>query len=281
MAGSKYAYVKSFELPDPLLPNTFLVARLDGHGFHRFADEHGFIKPNDTKALELMDHAAQNVMQEYSDIMLAFGESDEYSFLFRKSCTLYNRRATKIVTTITSLFTSSYVMLWPRYFPDKPLKYPPSFDGRLVIYPSEKEVRDYFSWRQTDTHINNLYNTVFWALVQEGGQTTTQAHEILRGTISSQKHEILHSRFDINYNTLPARFRKGSVVVRQEIPPPQLSISEADPLPSGESASSAEATLHIRSKKQSKKKPEYEISVVHVDIIKDAFWLEHPNILTA
>lgn len=35
MAGSKYQYVKNFELPDPLLPGTFMVYRLDGHSFHR------------------------------------------------------------------------------------------------------------------------------------------------------------------------------------------------------------------------------------------------------
>ena len=79
------------------------------------------------------------------------------------------------------------------------MKYPPSFDGRIVLYPTEKVVRDYFSWRQADSeylslelilgelericriaHINNLYNTAFWALVQEGKQTATQAHEALR-----------------------------------------------------------------------------------------------------
>lgn len=47
----------------------------------RFSDEHNFIKPNDERALKLMDHAAKDVMdcQEYkSDIVFAFGESDEY-----------------------------------------------------------------------------------------------------------------------------------------------------------------------------------------------------------
>ena len=34
MAGTKYAYIKSFELPDPLLPNTFIVLRVDGCSFH-------------------------------------------------------------------------------------------------------------------------------------------------------------------------------------------------------------------------------------------------------
>jgi len=29
-------------------------------------------------------------------------------------------------------------------------------------------------------HINNLYNTAFWSLVQQGGQSTTEAHSTLR-----------------------------------------------------------------------------------------------------
>jgi tRNA(His) guanylyltransferase len=123
------------------------------------------------------------------------------SFVFRKSTSLYNRRHTKIVTTVTSLFTSCYVFHWQSHFPDTPLRYPPSFDGRIVLYPTEREVRDYLSWRQADSmlsplyvivilirfaniyhiaHINNLYNTAFWALVQQGGETTTQAHATLR-----------------------------------------------------------------------------------------------------
>jgi len=36
------------------------------------------MKPNDERALKLMDHAARVVMEEYNDILLAFGESDEF-----------------------------------------------------------------------------------------------------------------------------------------------------------------------------------------------------------
>lgn len=45
---------------------------------YRFSDEHEFTKPNDERALRLMDHAARAVMEAHPDIMLAFGESDEY-----------------------------------------------------------------------------------------------------------------------------------------------------------------------------------------------------------
>ncbi|KAF8963161.1 tRNAHis guanylyltransferase [Flammula alnicola] len=290
MANSKYAYVRKFELPDPLLPGTFMVFRLDGHSFHRFSDKHEFSKPNDIRALQLMDHAAKDVLEEYPDIILAFGESDEFSFLLRKSTTLYNRRESKIVSTLTSLFTSCYVFHWPKYFPDRPLQYPPSFDGRIVLYPTEKHIRDYFAWRQADTHINNLYNTTFWALVQQGGQTTTEAHATLK-----DKHEILYSRFGINYNELDARFRKGSVLVREEIhdgdvqrssPPTQVvqAVAEEESLltaakntvedvdnTSGEALPKAKPPPHATAKKTSKQ-PLTRVELLHCDVIKDEFW---------
>ncbi|TFK34606.1 Thg1 C terminal domain-containing protein [Crucibulum laeve] len=253
MANSKYQYVRNFELPDSLLPGTFMVFRLDGHSFHRFSERHNFSKPNDVRALQLMDRAAQDLMEEYGDIVLGFGESDEFSFLLRKSTTLYNRRNVKIVSTLTSLFTASYVFHWPTYFPDTSLQYPPSFDGRIVLYPGDKFIRDYFAWRQADTHINNLYNTVFWALVQQGGQTTTEAHATLRGTFSKQKHEILFSQFGINYNQLDERYRKGSVLVREE----------------------------VRTKRRAKGKAKVKtrIELLHCDIISDDFWKDRSGLL--
>ncbi|RXW13088.1 hypothetical protein EST38_g12764 [Candolleomyces aberdarensis] len=284
-----------------------MVFRLDGHSFHRFSDVHDFEKPNDVRALQLMDHAARSVMEEYPDIVLAFGESDEYSFLLKRSTSLYNRREAKIVTTLTSYFTSSYVFNWSTYFRDKPLQYPPSFDGRIVPYPAEKHIRDYFAWRQADTHINNLYNTTFWALVQQGGQTTTEAHATLRGTFAKDKHEILFSRFKINYNQLDPRFRKGSVLVREEVAEQEPSSTKENlersdvnaQVPSsldsvatseGSNATTVEdngspAEEQKRSGKKEKKvrkaktKPPTRIVLLHCDIIKDDFWNERPSLL--
>ncbi|UZO16032.1 tRNA-His guanylyltransferase variant 2 [Rhizophagus irregularis] len=179
MAKSKYEYVKQFERDDSLIPNTWLVIRIDGRGFHKFSERHQFEKPNDRRALDLMNKCAETVMTEIHDIILAYGQSDEYSFVLKKECDLYCRREAKILSTIVSLFTSNYVFLWKSYFADKELQYPPSFDGRIVQYPSDNNLRDYLSWRQADCHINNLYNTCFWALVHSG-KTETEAENILR-----------------------------------------------------------------------------------------------------
>ncbi|KAG2061055.1 tRNAHis guanylyltransferase [Suillus hirtellus] len=272
MAGTKFAYVRNFELPDPLLPDTYLVCRLDGHSFHRFSDEHGFAKPNDERALQLMDHAAKSAMIEFKDIMLAFGESDEFSFLFRKSTNLYNRRQSKILTTLTSYFTSCYVLYWSQYFPDTPLRYPPSFDGRIVVYPTERAIRDYFAWRQADTHINNLYNTTFWALIQKGGQTATEAHATLKGTVSATKHEMLFSRFGINYNEIPERFKKGSVIVRE--------IVASESSDKGKKLEPPfDPCRQQCSKAKKKNKLETTVEVLHCDIIGDEFWLPRGHLL--
>ncbi|KZT02570.1 tRNAHis guanylyltransferase [Laetiporus sulphureus 93-53] len=272
MAGSRYEYVKKFELPDPLLPGTFMVLRVDGHAFHRLSSDHDFIKPNDERALQLMDRAARDVMNQFKEIVLAFGESDEYSFLFRRNTVVYSRRQSKILTNVTSLFTSSYVFNWSQYLPNTALKYPPSFDGRIVLYPSVKEIRDYFAWRQADTHINNLYNTIFWALVLEGGETTAQAHATLKGTSSSVKHEMLHSKFGINYNTLPERYRKGSILVREEV------LQEAVLL-QGNEATGDQSDGAARRKSQTKVKVRTTVELLHCDIIGDEFWDKRPNLL--
>ncbi|KAH9991731.1 Thg1 C terminal domain-containing protein [Russula vinacea] len=264
MANSRFAYVRDFELPDRLLPGTFILLRIDGHAFKQFTDAHRFAKPNDPRGLELMDHAAISLMTEFPDIILGFGQSDEYSFLFRKSAALYNRRQSKITSILSTFFTASYVMHWKTYFPDTPLRYVPSFDARIVLYPGIREVRDYFSWRQTDTHINNLYNTAFWALVHQGGQSRKDAHESLRGTESGRKHDILFSQFGINYSALPLRYRKGSVLVREQVNDSGSENGVTSPRPHGNHRTRQEST---------------RIALLHCDIIGEDFWNHRPYLL--
>lgn len=47
MANSRYEYVKSYETDDKILPNVWIVVRVDGKGFHKFSKDHNFDKPND------------------------------------------------------------------------------------------------------------------------------------------------------------------------------------------------------------------------------------------
>ncbi|KAG6135543.1 Glucose-responsive transcription factor [Claviceps purpurea] len=278
MANSKFEYVRNFEQTDSLLPNTWIVVRIDGRAFTKMCAKYGFEKPNDRRALDLMNAAAKAVVTDLPESVIAYGVSDEYSFVFHKSCNLFERRASKLVSTIVSTFTANYVYSWGTYFPDTPLSFPlPTFDGRAVCYPSVQNLRDYLSWRQVDCHINNLYNTTFWLLIQLGGLDNKEAERTLAGTLAADKNEILFSRFNINYNNEPEIFKKGSVIFRdyELVDAERHALAlEMDDLaePVQQSKSQAE--------RDRKKRAKARIVVEHTDIIKDEFWNRRPWILS-
>ena len=134
-------------------------------------------------------------------------------------------------------------------------------------------------------HINNLQNTAFWALVKSG-QSTQEANKAvqvcplnlqnppdIKATDAKAKNELLFSQFGINYSHLPARFRKGSTIVR------------VDPLAvSPDAAEDVQTTAPPDNKSKGKRKPYEgtvgELVVLHEDLIREAFWTERPWLLS-
>ncbi|THW03080.1 tRNAHis guanylyltransferase, partial [Aureobasidium pullulans] len=216
MANSEFEYVRKFEEWDALAPSNWIVVRIDGRGFSnsdctygsdtltssslttRFSKRQNFAKPNDRRAIDLMNAAAIEVVKQFTDIVIAYGQSDEYSFVLHEDCQLFERRAAKLATSISTAFSVEYCMQWGKYFEGQALERPfPTFDGRCVLYPKKSILRDYLSWRQADCHVNNLYNTTFWNMVKGNpdtdtpAMTTTEAELALKGTFSADKNEIL------------------------------------------------------------------------------------------
>ncbi|KAK4394123.1 tRNA(His) guanylyltransferase 1 [Sesamum angolense] len=239
-------YLKSFQYENKLMPCTWIVIRIDGCHFHRFSEVHEFEKPNDAQALNLMNSCAAGVLEEFRDIVFAYGVSDEYSFVLKKESQLYRRHTSEIVSAVVSFFSSMYAMKWNEFFPHKEMKYPPYFDGRAVCYPSCEILLDYLAWRQVDCHINNQYNSCFWMLVKSG-KSKSAAQQYLKGfcflklgdgvirykmalwilkediqdepfenegTQAQEKNELLDQLSGTidYYNKLPLMFRQGSSV---------------------------------------------------------------------
>ncbi|KAM7259429.1 hypothetical protein ACFE04_015170 [Oxalis oulophora] len=253
LCKTKPEYIRSFLFENKLMPLTYILVRIDGCHFHRFSDDHKFEKPNDEQALMLMNSCAISILEKIEDVVFAYGISDEYSFVLKKGSQFCQRKASEIVSVIVSHFSSTYVMRWKDFFPTKTLKYSPCFDGRAVCYPSYEIIRDYLSWRQVDCHINNQYNSCFWALVKSG-KSKSEAQKYLKGTQSQEKNDLL-LQFGIDYNTVKDIFRHGSSVFR---------IKEkrtAD--------ENVESAVKLRSK----------VKLAHNNIIDDSFWDEHPWIL--
>ncbi|KAF6263243.1 histidine tRNA 5'-guanylyltransferase [Scenedesmus sp. NREL 46B-D3] len=279
MANIKFEYVKGFEQATDwvLLPSTYIVIRVDGKGFTKFSEAHGFEKPNDKRALDLVNECAKAVMRDFP-VVLAYGESDEYSFVLNKDATLYEARqqaleqtragpstaaqadyrcrASKIISTITSCFTGNYVRLWSQFLPDTPLGWPPVFDGRAVCFPTLTVLKDYLAWRQADTHINNQYNTCYWCLVK-AGKPPAEAQAIIKSSDTAFKNELLFTQFGINYAQLPEQFRKGSTVLGRPV----------------------RSVVKYREDGTPVERDRVQEVLLHCDIIGDAFWQQHQQLL--
>lgn len=305
MANSRYEYVRHFETYNTAMLNTYMVVRVDGKGFTKYTEAHKYEKPNDLRGLQLMNQCAMKVMETYVDIWIAFGESDEYSFVFTKDSKLYNRRTDKITSLIASCFSSAFVFYFPKFFPNQELLDIPLFDSRLVCYPSEQNLRDYLSWRQADTHINNLYNTSFWCLVQKDGLTQEGAHSRLKGTYSDEKNQLLYEH-DINYSKIEPIYRKGSIVVRlsadfleqkktkdsvinTETAQEETKKSEEQPdfqngeLNTGENQDTKpennEETMKKGKKPKKVRAKDLKLVILHEDLIQKDFWEKYKDFL--
>eukprot|EP00475_Leptophrys_vorax_P033267 TRINITY_DN52061_c0_g2_i1.p1 TRINITY_DN52061_c0_g2~~TRINITY_DN52061_c0_g2_i1.p1 ORF type:complete len:312 (+),score=91.74 TRINITY_DN52061_c0_g2_i1:30-965(+) len=279
MANSRFEYVRKYELDDSVLMNTWIVVRVDGRGFSRFVSEHHFEKPNDIRGIHAMNFAAAQVMKEFqADMTLAYGHSDEYSFVIHRSSSLFSRRSSKLVSTVVSCFASGFVFYWNRCFgADQPLLYPPVFDARVVCYPTDENLKDYLSWRQADCHINNLYNTCFWYLVQKGGRTNVEAEAELKTTVSADKNELLFSKFQVNYNNIEPIFRKGTILVGHA-PDGEAKNSE-HPVPvqardsSNASEDSKSSLVHdVENEALNGFLADHKILKLHRDLISQDFW---------
>ncbi len=182
-----------------------------------------------------------------------------------------------MITTIASLFSANYVYRWSKYFPEKTLIYPPSFDARAVLYPSDQNLRDYLSWRQADCHINNLYNTTFWALVQRDNfvgkplYTAREAEARLKGTLAKNKNEILFSEYGINYNNELEMFKKGSILLYDT--QSSETFHEAH-----EAESKSKSKRYVKMEERERKRS--GVKTMHIDLIGNAFWAKYKHILT-
>lgn len=260
-----------------------------------------------------------------SGVVLGFGTSDEYSFVLGPSCQIYDRREAKLVSVTASAFAAAYVRRWDSFFcpgrrrrtrpcesssngdgrvlfgakddsSDTPLRSTPSFDCRAVLYPTTKHLRDYLSWRQADAHVNCQYNVCFWSLVKGGrsgggGEGSTQpmsrsdAAAALKGTRTSEKNELLFSRFGINYSRLPARHRKGSVLVRKGDVLGEEREEDGEEEGRGEEEKEEEKggddggdnASDLDGASLRKLSPGW--AVIHCDIIRDDFWNARPHLI--
>lgn len=205
----KYNYEQAFNYRVPLrMP---VVVRIDGRAFHTFTK--GFGKPFDGKLITNMQMVATRVLKEASHSVLAYGQSDEISFLFNN----YEELETQMwlggeIQKLASITAGIASACMTRAYPEKDLAV---FDSRVFVLP-QAEVNNYFVWRQQDAERNSLS-----MLCQ-----SLYSHKELIGKKRAEQHDLLFAKGQ-NWNDLATykkrgwcikKFPNGSYLVDQDIP---------------------------------------------------------------
>ena len=193
--------MRSYEqsLDQYVLPDMYLVARLDGRSFSRLTKEIcDFEAPFDVRFRDMMIGTVKSLMDCGFKVVYGFTESDEISLLFHPEEDTFGRKVRKLNSILAGTASAAFSLQ---------LGQVAALDCRMVPLPNLERVRDYFSWRQEDAHRNALNAHCYWMLRKEG-MSVKQATEAITGKSVAFKNELLFSH-GINFNDLPSWQKRG------------------------------------------------------------------------
>lgn len=190
-----------------ILPDMYIVVRLDGRSFTKLTKEIcKFEAPFDIKFRDLMVDTVKSVMECGFRIIYGYTESDEISLLFHPDDNTFGRKVRKINTTLAGEASAAFSLALGRVA---------TFDSRVIPLPNKEKVADYFIWRQEDSHRNSLNAHCYWALRKDGANQNEATLE-LEGKDVPFKNELLFKK-GINYNDLLSWQKRGIGVYYKDV----------------------------------------------------------------
>jgi tRNA(His) 5'-end guanylyltransferase len=182
-----------------VLPNLYMVARLDGRNFTRLTKEiHQFEVPFDSQFRDCMIETVKHLMNCGFRIDYAYTQSDEISLLFHLNEDTFKRKLRKYHSVLAAEASATFSLLLGEIG---------CFDCRISQLPTKDLVCDYFRWRQEDAHRNALNSHCYWCL-RKNGESQQAATNALFGLSVSDKNELLFQH-EINFNNLPNWQKRG------------------------------------------------------------------------
>jgi tRNA(His) guanylyltransferase len=182
-----------------VLPEVYIVARIDGRGFTRLTKEvHAFEAPFDVKFRDMMIATTAHLMDCGFRVVYGYTQSDEISLLFNRDESAFGRKARKFDSVLAGEASACFSLL---------LGHHAAFDCRLCELPNANLVRDYFRWRNEDAHRNALNAHGYWAL-RKAGKNLNEATNTLVGLSVADKNELLFQH-GINFNEVPGWQKRG------------------------------------------------------------------------
>jgi tRNA(His) guanylyltransferase len=182
-----------------VLPNVYMVARLDGRNFTRLTKElYTFQIPYDIEFRNMMIETVKHLMECGFKIDYAYTQSDEISLLFALHENTFSRKMRKYHSVLAGEASAKFSLL---------LGEMACFDCRISQLPTTELVCDYFRWRQEDAHRNALNSHCYWVLRKRGQSRQTATNNLLKRSVAD-KNELLFQQ-GLNFNELPSWQKRG------------------------------------------------------------------------
>jgi tRNA(His) 5'-end guanylyltransferase len=183
-----------------VLPEIFMVARLDGRNFTRLTKEiHQFQAPFDSQFRDYMVATVEHLMNCGFRIIYGYTQSDEISLLLHRDEETFRRKLRKLNSVLAGEASAKLSLL---------LGSMAVFDCRISQLPTLNLVVDYFRWRNEDAHRNALNAHCYWTLRQRGHSAASATEKLDRLSVSN-KNELLYQQAGINFNDLPNWQKRG------------------------------------------------------------------------
>lgn len=182
------------------VPETYLVARIDGRSFTRLTKEvHQFEAPFDERFRDMMAATTAHLMQCGFKAIYGFTQSDEISILIDRTDNTFGRKLRKLNSVLAGEASAKFSLL---------LGDIAAFDCRISQFATSSLVVDYFRWRNEDAHRNALNAHCYWALRRKGQSVKEATSAIFKASVA-EKNELLFREAGLNFNDLPSWQKRG------------------------------------------------------------------------
>lgn len=182
-----------------VLPDIFMVARIDGRGFTKLTKEvHKFEAPFDERFRDYMIETVKHLMNCGFKVIYGYTESDEISLLFSPDENTFSRKIRKYNSILAGEASAKFTLLTGKIA---------CFDCRISQLPNINNVIDYFRWRNEDALRNSLNAYCYWTLRKDGFGARKSTKQLEKVSVSD-KNEILF-KYGINFNDVPTWQKRG------------------------------------------------------------------------
>lgn len=183
-----------------VLPEMFMMARIDGRSFTRLTKEvHKFESPFDERMRDMMVETTRHLMNCGFNVVFGYTQSDEISLLFHREFSAFDRKLRKYNSILAGEASAKFSLL---------LGDIGAFDCRISELSNIDLVCDYFRWRNEDAHRNALNAHCYW-LLRKQGKAVKEATDYFEKKSVAEKNEFLWQN-GTNFNDIPLWQKRGT-----------------------------------------------------------------------